>query len=181
MPLSSQSYGSLCGLVARSVTDHCLQNVGSAPRSARVALATRPSPTLPTTVPDSYQKGQENLTSSLGELGSPQAKLHGLVRAWVGRRDAVAEYGCPFGSLASELGKVSTGGDSATAMVMTDLLAWAEEQFRSMGRTDARDLAVALSLFFIYQDLPMAGPRTKVGVFGGVRKTEHGDRDASSL
>jgi TetR/AcrR family transcriptional regulator, transcriptional repressor for nem operon len=99
---------------------------------------------LVTAVVDSYKQGQEEFISALDTLDSPQGRLHGLVSMWVDRRETVAEHGCPFGSLASEVDKVSPGTESGTARVMTGLLDWVEKQFRSMGQQEPRILAVAL-------------------------------------
>ena len=74
----------------------------------------------------------------------PKARLKALVRMFVQRRDLVARYGCPQGTLCSELDKREDGLEHACAEMMRLPIDWAEEQFRSMGRRDARDLAVAL-------------------------------------
>ena len=89
----------------------------------------------------------DNLRADLTVLDrrrTPQGRLKGLIRTLTGQRELVARYGCPFGTLACELDKRADGLDRAAAEVMNILADWAEQQFRSMGRTDARDLAVAL-------------------------------------
>jgi hypothetical protein len=58
-------------------------------------------------------------------------------------RDLVARYGCPFGTLAAELDRREDGLDREAAMPIGLILDWAEEQFRQLGRRDARDLAIA--------------------------------------
>jgi TetR/AcrR family transcriptional repressor of nem operon len=62
----------------------------------------------------------------------------------VDQRDLAAGYGCPHGTLCSELDKRTDGPDPDCATLMTLPIDWTEQQFRSMGRRDARDLAVAL-------------------------------------
>jgi hypothetical protein len=81
---------------------------------------------------------------SLEELSTPQDRLKTLIGGWVGQRDLAARFGCPTGTLCSELGKRADGLDRTAAKVMQGLIDWSEQQFRSMGRSDSRDLAVAL-------------------------------------
>jgi hypothetical protein len=59
-------------------------------------------------------------------------------------RDLVARYGCPFGTLAAELERGDDCVDGMAAKPIGLILDWAEDQFRQMGRRDARDLAIAL-------------------------------------
>ncbi|WP_261987210.1 TetR/AcrR family transcriptional regulator [Actinomadura sp. HBU206391] len=84
------------------------------------------------------------MIASLDELPTPQDRLKTLIGGWVGQRDLAARFGCPFGTLSSELDKRADGLDRTAAEVMQGLIDWSEQQFRSMGRTDSRDLAVAL-------------------------------------
>jgi TetR/AcrR family transcriptional regulator, transcriptional repressor for nem operon len=88
-----------------------------------------------------------NLQAELSVLDrrrTPQARLKGLIRALVDQRELAAKYGCPFGTLACELDKRTDGLDRTAAEVLSIMVDWAEQQFRAMGHTDARDLAVAL-------------------------------------
>jgi TetR/AcrR family transcriptional repressor of nem operon len=57
-----------------------------------------------------------------------------------GQSDLIARYGCPHGTLCSELEK--SEDDHAAARLMTISLEWIEEQFRSLGRRDAHELAI---------------------------------------
>ena len=68
----------------------------------------------------------------------------GLVREFAAQSELVAQYGCPLGSLCSELDKRVTGPGLAAAELMRLPIEWAEEQFRSLGRRDAHDLALDL-------------------------------------
>jgi TetR/AcrR family transcriptional repressor of nem operon len=87
----------------------------------------------------------ESLTGRLNELPDPRERLKGLIEAWVGQRDIATRYGCPTGTLASELGKRDEGGlDVEAGRVIRLLLDWVERQFRELGRTDADGLALAL-------------------------------------
>ncbi|WP_308401477.1 TetR/AcrR family transcriptional regulator [Streptomyces sp. AP-93] len=86
-----------------------------------------------------------DMISALDALPAPQDRLKALLAGWVGQRDLTARYGCPTGSLASELDKRDDGLDQTLAKVIRVLLDWAEQQFLALGRTtDARELAVAL-------------------------------------
>jgi AcrR family transcriptional regulator len=75
---------------------------------------------------------------------SPKARLKGLIRLLAERADSIAEFGCPHGTLCSELAKRSAGSDPLAAGPMRASLSWAEQQFRAMGRRDANDLAIEL-------------------------------------
>jgi TetR/AcrR family transcriptional regulator, transcriptional repressor for nem operon len=75
---------------------------------------------------------------------SPSARLKALAGAWVDARELVARYGCPLGSLGSELDKREDGLQREAAKLMSLVIDWAEDQFREMGRRDARELAITL-------------------------------------
>jgi AcrR family transcriptional regulator len=90
----------------------------------------------------------DRLESTLAALErqhrSPKARLKALMRMLATRADSIARYGCRYGTLCSELAKQAEGSDPLAALLMRILLDWAEQQFRAMGRRDARDLAVEL-------------------------------------
>ncbi|WP_246268226.1 TetR/AcrR family transcriptional regulator [Acrocarpospora macrocephala] len=86
----------------------------------------------------------QSMIASLDELPAPQDRLKTLIGGWVRQRDLAAQFGCPTGTLCSELDKRADGLDRTAAKVMRGLIDWSEQQFRSMGRSDSRDLAVAL-------------------------------------
>jgi TetR/AcrR family transcriptional regulator, transcriptional repressor for nem operon len=86
----------------------------------------------------------EAALSALDRRRTPQSRLKGLIRLWTDQRELAVRYGCPFGTLACELDKRPDGLDRAAAEVLGTLADWAERQFRSMGRADARDLGIAL-------------------------------------
>jgi TetR/AcrR family transcriptional regulator, transcriptional repressor for nem operon len=93
---------------------------------------------------DGHTADVRAVLGSLARHHTPQARLKALIRELMSQRDLAADHGCPLGSLCSELDKRTDG----LARTCSDLLRlpvdWAEQQFRSMGRRDARDLAVAL-------------------------------------
>ena len=79
----------------------------------------------------------------LDREATPAARLKGFVRMLAGQGDLAARYGCPQGTLCSELDK--RGDESrGRATLMQIPLDWAERQFKAMGRRDARELATAL-------------------------------------
>jgi AcrR family transcriptional regulator len=82
--------------------------------------------------------------AALDQLPTPEDRLKALVRGWVGQSELAARFGCPFGTLCSELGKRADGLDRDAAKVMKLLIDWAEQQFRSMGCLDSADLAITL-------------------------------------
>jgi TetR/AcrR family transcriptional repressor of nem operon len=92
----------------------------------------------------SHRHDIDSLLASLERHHSPQARLKGFVRALVSRRDTAARYGCPHGTLCSELDKRDDEVARSALSLLTPSVDWAEQQFRAMGRRDARDLAMAL-------------------------------------
>jgi TetR/AcrR family transcriptional repressor of nem operon len=89
----------------------------------------------------------QDVNAQLGSLErhrTPKARLKALVRELMSQRELVADYGCPLGSLCSELDKRNDDLDGSCSDLLRLPIDWAEQQFRSMGRRDARDLAVAL-------------------------------------
>jgi AcrR family transcriptional regulator len=81
--------------------------------------------------------------------GSPKARLKALVGLLADERDTIADHGCPYGTLCTELARHSGDSHSLTAPMMQTLVDWTEQQFHAMGRRDAHDLA--LQLIIAYQ------------------------------
>jgi TetR/AcrR family transcriptional repressor of nem operon len=75
---------------------------------------------------------------------TPRSRLRAYIRLLTDQRELVAGSGCPQGSLCSELDKRNGGLAGECAQLMAIPIDWAEQQFREMGRRDARELAVAL-------------------------------------
>ena len=75
---------------------------------------------------------------------SPKSRLKAFVREFTAQSEIVAQYGCPLGSLCSELDKRVKDASLSAAELMRLLIEWAEAQFRSLDRPDARDLAFDL-------------------------------------
>jgi AcrR family transcriptional regulator len=81
---------------------------------------------------------------ALEQHRTPKARLKAFVRMLAGKRELTARYGCPQGSLCSELDKRDDETARACAQLMRLPIEWAERQLRAMGRRDAAELAVAL-------------------------------------
>jgi AcrR family transcriptional regulator len=75
---------------------------------------------------------------------TPRNRLKAFVREFTAQSEQVARYGCPLGTLCSELDKRVTGPRLPVAELMDLPIQWAQQQFRSLGRADAHDLAVDL-------------------------------------
>jgi AcrR family transcriptional regulator len=73
---------------------------------------------------------------------TPKGRLKALVAQLADQGDVIARYGCPHGSLCSELEKRAAGEDHAAARLMQLPIDWVEDQFKSIGRRDAHELAV---------------------------------------
>ena len=90
-----------------------------------------------------HQQGVEKAT--IADIAqAAQVPVGNVYYYYKTKDELVADYGCPLGTLCSELDKRPDGLNRACAELMRLPVDWAEEQFRSMGRRDARDLAIAL-------------------------------------
>lgn len=91
------------------------------------------------------QVGQvEAMLTSFEGLPEPAGRLKALVRQWELMRDVIARYGCPFGTLTSELDRRDDGLDIEAAGPIRRILEWTESQVRYLGQHDARELATTL-------------------------------------
>ena len=93
---------------------------------------------------DAQAQDIETALASFDRHRSPKARLKAFVKLLTAQREVAARYGCPHGTLCSELNKRDDGLGQAGPKLMQLWIDWAERQFRAMGRRDARDLAVAL-------------------------------------
>jgi TetR/AcrR family transcriptional regulator, transcriptional repressor for nem operon len=82
--------------------------------------------------------------AALEQHRTPKARLKAFVRMLTEQRELVGRYGCPQGTLCSELDKRDDELSHSCAQLITMPIEWAERQLRAMGRRDARELAVAL-------------------------------------
>jgi AcrR family transcriptional regulator len=93
---------------------------------------------------DAQAQDIETALASLDHHRTPKARLKAFLKLLTAQRELAARYGCPHGTLCSELDKRDDGLGQAGTKLMQLWIDWAERQFRAMDRRDARDLAVAL-------------------------------------
>ncbi len=87
----------------------------------------------------------DELTDALEQSADPLDRLKALIRAWVDQRDTAARFGCPTGTLATELDKRADGVlDAEAGAVIRRLLDWVGRQFRELGLPDPDGLALTL-------------------------------------
>jgi AcrR family transcriptional regulator len=93
---------------------------------------------------DAYDSDFPMLEMIMSKSRTPKGRLKTLVRTWTSAKERLALYGCPIGSLCSELDKRDDELTKKSADVFAKLIAIAQEQFEQLGRRDARQLAIAL-------------------------------------
>jgi TetR/AcrR family transcriptional regulator, transcriptional repressor for nem operon len=81
---------------------------------------------------------------------SPKRRLKALVQELAGQSEILARYGCPLGSLCSEIDKRLDAPDFAAAMLMLLIIDWAETQFQELGR-GSRSRELAMDLLAAYE------------------------------
>ncbi len=79
----------------------------------------------------------------LEQSPDPAERLRSLVDRWIRMRDVVARYGCPIGSLATQVSRTDHP-DQDPAGPIAAIIEWAADQYRALGHTHARDRAVTL-------------------------------------
>jgi TetR/AcrR family transcriptional regulator, transcriptional repressor for nem operon len=84
------------------------------------------------------------LLASIESRSTPRLRLKALARSWTDVADLVVAFGCPIGTLASDLSRRDDDLATEAAGLMGLMIDWAAGQFRAMGRRDARDLATTL-------------------------------------
>jgi AcrR family transcriptional regulator len=105
---------------------------------------------------------------------SPKARLKALVRELAGQSETVARYGCPLGSLCSEIDKRLDAPDFAVAELMRTIIEWAEGQYRALGQGDeSRDLAVDMLAAYQGNALLANTLRDPKILSGAARRLEH--------
>jgi len=104
---------------------------------------------------------------------SPKSRLKAFVREFTAQSEIVAQYGCPLGSLCSELDKRVKDPGLPAAELMRLPIDWAQEQFRSLGRPDARDLAFDLLAAYEGSALLANTMRDPSVLSGAARRIDH--------
>jgi TetR/AcrR family transcriptional regulator, transcriptional repressor for nem operon len=98
---------------------------------------------LLTAVIDANHNDFALLETILSRHRTPKGRLKAMIRAWTSARDRLTRYGCPLGSLCSELDKRDDAIAVHASALLSRLIMIAQDQFEQLGRRDARDLAVA--------------------------------------
>lgn len=78
------------------------------------------------------------------ELPNATDRLNALLDLPLQMRAAIADYGCPVGSLAQELSKDNNDLACESARLLNNQVDWVSDQFRQLGSTQAQDDAVYL-------------------------------------
>jgi TetR/AcrR family transcriptional regulator, transcriptional repressor for nem operon len=84
------------------------------------------------------------LLDAVGGRSTPRLRLRALTRSWAEVGELVAAFGCPVGTLATDLSRREDGLAAEAAGLINIIIDWAATQFRAMGHKDARDLATTL-------------------------------------
>src|ERR1700744_3179061 len=79
---------------------------------------------------DGHLQDVHGMLDSLEPHRTPQARLKGLIRALTSQRELAARYGCPLGSLCSELDKRTDGLDRDCAQLLQTPIDLAGQQFQ---------------------------------------------------
>jgi AcrR family transcriptional regulator len=93
---------------------------------------------------DEHAAHQHAALLQLESEPTPAARLKAFIEMGAGEADLAARYGCPQGSLCSELDKRHDELSQNAVNLMRIPIDWVERQFTAMGRRDARELAIAL-------------------------------------
>lgn len=88
----------------------------------------------------------KRLLQELNKTESPKARLCGFVQIKINNRKNLARFGCPVGTLCSELHKENASAVARRSTALfAEALAWMESQFKALGKgAESRALAVHL-------------------------------------
>jgi TetR/AcrR family transcriptional repressor of nem operon len=88
----------------------------------------------------------QSLFARLDRNPDPRQRLLALLAAERESENALARYGCPYGSLSQELDKEDGQPATTAALLFQVYLDWAETQFRLLGKDEeeAKDFAIDL-------------------------------------
>lgn len=88
-------------------------------------------------------------------LDRPTERIDALIQLWVNTRDIDALYGCPIGSLCSELAKQGGALGALAAEPLRLQLDWAKQQFCAMGYDEDASSDLALHLITALQGISL--------------------------
>ena len=96
------------------------------------------------------------------EVADPRERLLALIEWERSSESLLVRYGCPYGSLAQELGKEDTQLVTMAIRMLQTYLDWTEEQFEHLGKDEqeAKDLAFDMVAWFQGSILLSAGFRS---------------------
>ena len=78
------------------------------------------------------------------EYREPRERLRRYVQILTNEKANIEQYGCPMGSLCTELAKISHAYHGNATDMFEIFRAWLERQFRALGHEDANSLALHL-------------------------------------
>ena len=78
------------------------------------------------------------------KLPAPRDRILSMIDSLACNCSAIADSGCPMGSLCIEFGKRDTALREDANLLLLKIVNWVERQFTEMGRNDAHELAVQL-------------------------------------
>ena len=85
------------------------------------------------------------LLEEFDRMASPKQRLCAFVGVKIKNREELARYGCPVGTLCSELRKLGGLAAGRSTLLFRTALNWMESQFQALGKgADSRSLAVHL-------------------------------------
>jgi len=94
-------------------------------------------------VVDSRLRGIKEFIQNCNETEvDPQSRLIAFTNMLEYNKDNVVEFGCPIGTLSSELAKDDEGLQQTSRAVFEEMRAWITEQFSALGCDKADDLAM---------------------------------------
>ena len=79
------------------------------------------------------------------EGATPEQRIRSFIHMMVDNRDKIMAYGCPVGTLCTELAKLDHGAQNEAKELFTLFRDWLQQQFEQLGRyKDADALAMHL-------------------------------------
>lgn len=100
---------------------------------------------------DAHADAIRTALGALDQDPDPRARLKGFARGLAESGAYAARFGCPHGTLCSELGKREDGMDRAAAAMMTLYVEWARQQFRLLGKDETAAHDHAVMFVSVYQ------------------------------
>lgn len=88
---------------------------------------------------------QDQLQAWTGSAATPAARLHCFVEMMIRNRNDLVRYGCPVGTLCTELARSAHPAQGDAGMIFGQFRIWLREQFAALGHPDEAD-ALAMHL-----------------------------------